>query len=295
MSYLGNTPTKGQVVLALEARKSFSFSLWVKDHRRRAVDLTGCTLRFVMKSLPLDATDVTDDTNLVANDEATLVDAPAGYARFDLQATDLGHTPGEYPFSVVLLTPAGYSAVIVKGVVDLQQNTEFASLASTYAGVNPPAALEVALRGMTTIEVYTGSVIPPGMGYLSDEDKAKLDNLLFGLDLTTEGVPAGAVATADGEGRFTWEPLELPEVAPPDWEATEGPGVILHKPTLGTAAAEDVEAFAPAEHEHDAGAITTGTIDKDRLPAVTALNGIEVVTSLPDTIEDGVLYVKYTP
>lgn len=365
MAYLGNSPTKGETVLRLEGRKSFSFGLWIKDPRGAAIDITGCTIRFVMKALPLSATDTEDETNLVANSEADLVEPEIGYARFDMQATDLDAAAGEYPFAVVLTTQDGYSAVIVKGIVDLLPNVEFASLGTTYIGANPPVSLEVVLRGMTSIEVLVGGMLPPLMGFLSDADKARLDELVVkvlqqpdfgsaayrdetyfapaaavvpaggftgrvlgklssddydigwinlatgggggdGLDAT--GIPSGYVPTADGAGLWEWQPAvanaddltdgvtlvvmtaveraKLAAIAAgaevnvqADWNAVSGDAAIQNKPTLGTAAAEDVEAFADANHTH----------------RLLDLDGVTRGTTTPSGGVDGDFYIRYTP
>ncbi len=156
MAYLGNSPSK-ETILRLEARKSFSFHLAVMDPERRPISLTGATLRIVMKQSPMDAADTDDGDNLIAADTAVLVDAARGLARFDIQASDLNLPTGEYQFAVVLKAASGYSTVLVKGLVDLQQNTEFTSVASAFSTAQPAQQLEVLLRGSTTVEVTVGT------------------------------------------------------------------------------------------------------------------------------------------
>lgn len=160
MAYIGNSPSK-EVILRLEARKSFSFALAVKDAHGRAVDLTGTTLRIIMKQLPLDSADSDDGDNLIAEPDAAKTAAALGLARFDIQAADLNWPVGEYPFAIVLQTVNGFSTVLVKGIVDLQQNTEFNSLASMFETVNPTQQLEVLLRGNTVVDVISGSALQP--------------------------------------------------------------------------------------------------------------------------------------
>lgn len=159
MAYLGNTPSK-ETILRLEARKSFSFSLAVKDPQRRPIDLTGSSIRTVMKQLPLDSADTTDLDNLIADPVATLTSPALGLARIDIQSADLNWPIGEYPFAVVLKDPSGFSTVLVKGLVDLVQNTEFGSLASLFADANPAQRLEVLLRDTTVVDVYVGNSEP---------------------------------------------------------------------------------------------------------------------------------------
>lgn len=156
MAYLGNSPGK-ETILRLEARKSFSFSLAVKDEQRRAIDLTGASIRIVMKQLPLDSADADDGDNLIAEPDAVMTAAELGLSRIDIQAADLNWPTGEYPFAVVLVDDGGYSTVLVKGQIDLVQNTEFNSLASLFSTANPSQRLEVLLRGTTAVDVIVGT------------------------------------------------------------------------------------------------------------------------------------------
>ena len=156
MAYLGNSPSK-ETILRLEARKSFSFSLAVKDTQRRAIDLTGATIRTIMKQLPLDSADVDDGDNLIADPVAVLTAPALGLARIDIQSADLNWPTGEYPFAVVLTAANGFSTVLVKGVVDLVQNTEFGSLASLFSAANPAQRLEVLLQDTVVVDVVVGT------------------------------------------------------------------------------------------------------------------------------------------
>lgn len=160
MAYVGNSPAK-ETILRLEARKSFSFSLSVRDEYRRPINLTGSNIRIVMKQAPLDSADVDDGDNLIAEPDAALVAPAQGLARIDIQAADLNWPVGEYPFAIVLLTPNGYSTVLIKGLVDLVQNTEFNSLASLFETVAPTQELEVLLRGNTVVDVVVGTAQQP--------------------------------------------------------------------------------------------------------------------------------------
>lgn len=184
MAYLGNSPSK-ETILRLEARKSFSFALAVKDAQRRAVDLTGASLRIVMKALPLDSADTDDGDNLIAEPDAIMTAAELGLSRIDIQAADLNWPTGEYPFAVVLTDADGYSLVLVKGLIDLVQNTEFNSLASLFSSANPSQQLEVLLRGTTTVEVVVGTAQQLAAPVLS----------------TSSGVPAGGM---DGDVHLQW-------------------------------------------------------------------------------------------
>lgn len=319
MAYIGNTPSKATVI-SIEARKSFSLALWFRDTNRRPADLTGCQIRLVVKALPLNGTD--DSDNLVTGSTAFIDQPKLGYARFALQAQELNLQPAEYPFAIVLVTAAGYSSVVVKGVLDVQQNTEFASMGSQYDGVQPPSALEVLLRGSAAVDVYAGSVVPPGFTWMSDDDKAKLDRIdeaslllpdggapgewlrkrtpadydfewaqpqAFDGTLSAEGIPAGYAPVSEGDGAWTWA-MVSPTV---NWDLPEGePGSVLNKPSLGTAAAKDVDYFAEAEHEHDGSDVTSGTVAAARLPRISELRGVARGTDVPTTGTDGDWFLR---
>lgn len=202
MAYLGNTPSK-ETILRLEARKSFSFVLAVKDAQRRAVDLTGASLRIVMKALPLDVADADDDDNLIAEPDAVPTAPDQGLVRFDIQAADLNWPTGEYPFVVVLTDSDGFSTVLVKGLVDLVQNTEFNSLASLFSTANPTQQLEVLLRGTTAIDVVAGSALQPAAPGWSRSTAAPASGVDGDVHLQyfTDGTPARVWTNVAGTWR----------------------------------------------------------------------------------------------
>ena len=212
MAYIGNTPNK-ETVLRLEARKSFALSVWIRDHHGRPLSVADAALRFVMKANLRQPAVPDDSDNLVINQLAEVVDEEQGLLRFNLQATDLNHTSGEYPFAIVL-TINGYSVVAAKGVVDIQPNTEYLSINSTYLPSNAPSALTVRLLDRAVLDVRTGPTLAPGTTSFTDEDKRKLDTI-------EEGAQVNVTA---------------------DWAAdAEAPGFILNKPKLGSAAYRDLE------------------------------------------------------
>jgi hypothetical protein len=216
MSYLGNSPSR-ELVIRLEARKSFELGLWLKDSNGRGLDLTGCTIVWVAKKPPLDPADTDDSDNLFTNGTAQLVSSGVGYARFNLQASDLDHKAGEYPYSIILIDPDGYSSVLAKGTLEILVNTEYASVGHTYSPANPPTSLNISLRDKNVVEISTGPTLAPNTTSFTDADKAKLD-----------GIEAGAQAHI-----------------PADWNAVlEEDGAIRNKPHLGTAAAADIEEIA---------------------------------------------------
>jgi hypothetical protein len=206
VAYIGNSPQE-TTVLRLEARKSFALSVWVRDANGRPLDISTTELRLVMKKLPEDA------SNLIVNDVAETVDAVDGFARFNLQATDLDQVAGEYPFALVM-TVDGYSSVVAKGIVDLQQNTDYTSLNSSYLPANTPAGVTLTVGEQSSLTLLTGQILAPGTTSFTDGDKAKLD-----------GVQPGAQVNVEA-----------------DWFSEEGqPGYIRNRPLFGSAAFHDIE------------------------------------------------------
>ena len=211
MAYLGTSPDQ-ETVLRLEARKSFSLNFYVRDYNGRPLDITTAKLRLVMKALPLNPNDVNDDDNLIVNSSAVIVDGPTGHARFNVQASELNHPIGAYPY-VIVMSVGGFSAVMVKGTADLQPNTEFTSIGESYADEHAAQGLEVRLRGANVVSLRTGPTLAPGTTSFTDEDKRKLDTI-------EEGAQQHIV---------------------PDWAADhEQPGYIANKPVLGSAAYADI-------------------------------------------------------
>lgn len=154
MGSLGNA-VKKETVVSLEARKSYAFSVKFIRADDTAVSIVGAVVRLVVARPDYRGGDVT------INRLATLVDAVGGIAQFELQATDLDLSEDEYPFSITLISAAGYSTVVAKGVFDLRKNTETTSTASVYAGVNPTTQLSVTLDGGDVVEVHVDSIPAP--------------------------------------------------------------------------------------------------------------------------------------
>lgn len=322
MAQLGNSPHQ-KTVLQVEARKSFSLHLAFMDAHRRVADLTDCTVRLVVKSTPLDVTDVSDEDNLIVSSGAEIDEPTLGLCRFDIQAEELDHLPGDYPFVIVLTTSGGYSIVVVKGVWTMVQNPDFGSMSDTFTDEEAtPQGLEITLRGTQTLEVMSTAFVPPGFTWMSDSDKSKIDDLTtagsllppgggtgqmlvkssgadfdyrwaepqsFDGTLSAEGQPAQYAPVANGDDTWAWQ--EVSTIV--DWDAVEGqPGSILNKPELGTAAAEDTSAFAAAEHTHDGSDIASGEVSADFLPVVSALQGFSWGTDEPTGGQSGDFYLR---
>ena len=210
MAYLGNSP-QATTVLRLEARKSFALSVWVRDTNGRPLDISTTTFRLVMRKRL--SPGIEQEGVALLGATAELVDAVEGLARFNLQGTDLDHAPGEYPFALVMYTD-GYSTVVAKGIVDLQQNTEYTSLNSSYLPANAPAGVTLNIGEGSRLTLQTGPTLAPGTTSFTDGDKEKLDDIEPGAQVNVEA----------------------------DWLAEEGmPGYVRHRPAFGSAAFRDIE------------------------------------------------------
>lgn len=208
MATIGNSPS-ATTIIRVEARKSFSLGMHLSDPHGKPVDLTGCEMTIIAKPLPID--DNSDITNfLQANSQANISVPKLGYGSFNLQALTLNVDPGEYPFAIVLKTAEGYTGVIVKGILDVQQNTEFTSVGTQYTSVNPAQSLAVQLQGMNAINVFIGGQLPPGMNYIRDDVLTVIEN--FNPDdiaYVPNGGRSGYVLTKiNGDDyQFEWRPV----------------------------------------------------------------------------------------
>lgn len=331
MAYLGNTPGQA-TILQVEARKSFSLGVWIRESRGRPVDLSGCTLTIVAKATPVD--DTSDDTNLLGPDAVATIPTPsAGYARFDIQAATLDQKPGEYPYAIVMRTPEGYSSVIVKGLLDIQQNTEYDSVLSSYSSANPPSSLNVLLQEKNSINVFVGGQLPPGMNYVRDDVMEAIENFdPDAIALVPTGGTAGYVLTKTSADDYsmTWLPVGQGAFA---LDASNQPAGVVPVAVgddtwiwgaVGIDATGVTAGWAPVSNGDDSWSwaeVTTATPDWDAGPGedgeilnkptlgtaaaadtedfiaaetlVSEMPGIHFQTTVPTSGEDGHLYFVY--
>lgn len=164
MAKLSNSP-KQSLNFDLERRKSFTFRVRLKYSDGSLVNLTGCTLRFVMKSAGA-VDDHFDLNNLVVNSEATIGAPLTGEGVFAFQAAELDGDPGEYGYSIVLWSPDNFSTVLAKGVINLLDNSESHSMHRFYSETSPASALELTLRGGDVVELNV-----PALATVADPDQ----------------------------------------------------------------------------------------------------------------------------
>ena len=170
MPILSNSIDATPVQLRLERRKSFSFSVSVRTADLRALDLTNCKLSLVVQRSKYPYDNVISAEPLVREDKE-------GYARFDLQATDLDIPVGEYPYVVTLVTPAGYSQVIIKGHLDVQDNPDFSATDFVYNAAAPALGIEAVFRSKNHVTSTVGVILPPGCSYITDEERQMINDV----------------------------------------------------------------------------------------------------------------------
>lgn len=173
MAKLSNSPLQS-TIFELECRKSFAFSVEIRNENDVVSELAGSALIFSM--------------GRIVGGEATLVfETTSTDGVFYLQASDLDLEPGRYQF-VITWRVVGYSLPVVKGEVILSQNVEFLSTGSQYGGGSPEQAIIVTLSGLNVIRVQARGGADDGSGG----------------QLNAISVTEGYVPTADGLDGWAW-------------------------------------------------------------------------------------------
>ena len=149
-----NSPTEVAVIKA-EARKSLSLGVWIKAANEAPVDLSDSTL--VLDVAGVSSRGVTPILTCTAD----ILSTTLGYARFNVQASQLAVAAGSYQFTITIRTH-GYSGVLCKGDFVVLQNTEFASIGETYNLAQQPQGIEVTLRSAGDIHVELSTLTMPG-------------------------------------------------------------------------------------------------------------------------------------
>lgn len=141
--------------MRLEARQSFTLGIHCYVNKGRQAedyvkaDLTGHTLTFI-------AVNQRDATQTVTK-PVTLVDAAHGYARLYLQAADLDLDPGNYDYSLTVLTDEGYSGLLFRGEMELLDNQDLTAT-GTYSGDGDAQSVTLTLQQNNTITVKMGAL-----------------------------------------------------------------------------------------------------------------------------------------
>lgn len=170
MGTLGNSPRQ-RTVLTLEARTSFAFG--VKFFNRvdnTAVDLTGATVR-LMAAYPARF----GGGNAIYLVAEPVGDPALGIVQFNLQDTQLDLPPGEYEFSVTLVTMVGYSTPVLKGAIEIVANSDTGFLMN-YPGISPSTNLAAYVENGQVIEVTVDQV--DGLATVINQMVSHVDDLV---------------------------------------------------------------------------------------------------------------------
>lgn len=184
---LSNSPQpKQQLTFELERKKSYAFTVIVKDHLGVPMDLTGSTLRFVMKRDQFDH-DPYDANFPTINITAALTAPAAGEAVVGIQAAELDGDPGTYYYSIVLWTADKYSLILAKGEVRLLPNTDSSSAAQMFSSPTPEDAVEIRLRGLDVASIVPTKpptrLLPVATAYRPDAVKVGAGYQIFDTSL----------------------------------------------------------------------------------------------------------------
>jgi len=185
---LTNTPIDVTVIEA-EARKSFSFGIWIVDSNKAPVDLTDSSTTFTVAKF--------DKFGLptVLISKIAPIQAPTlGYMVVPIQADEMDLKPGTYNFTTTLRIQ-GYSVVLMKGEFKVLQNTEFESVNEDYVVNNPSQNLQVVLRNQLQVHIELTSMLPPNLIIPSDASDAAVAGYFNNPASLTRGVTDALYAT----------------------------------------------------------------------------------------------------
>lgn len=189
MSTLRNTP-RSHTVLMLEARKSYAFGLnFLTEKTKTPIDVTGATTRMTV------ANPARKGGAVLFTETAAEVDAATGKLLFELQAADLDLAEDEYPFAITLTTPLGYSTLVMKGVLALQDNVDPNS-ANTYNGLTPGTEVTAYLRQGDVAQVVVETLSGMAVDYANADPAMNL--VVTDPDSSTRATIAAMIAAETG-------------------------------------------------------------------------------------------------
>lgn len=155
MVQISTTPPE-HGTLRLAARKSCSFGIRLEDSRGASVDVTDATIRLTASKRGT-VGGATTVLNVLA-----VPRAQRGWARFNIQASQLNFGIGSYDFTLTV-TLEGFSFVVLEGELELVENTENASLLETYDIPTISNNLRAVLRAANSVRVVLDGALPPGV------------------------------------------------------------------------------------------------------------------------------------
>lgn len=150
---LTNLPNQ-HTMLRLAARKSFAVTVnFIDGVCDKPLNMEGAEIRLTIgQTYP--------QTGVLLEKSPALLNGQQGFARFDLQATELDLPAGEYPYELVVVA-SGYSTIALRGVIDLEPSVDTFALNSTFANTSEPRTLVAYVRN-NTINVQPQFIPAPG-------------------------------------------------------------------------------------------------------------------------------------
>lgn len=206
MPTFSNSPQE-TTLLVLEASKSFSLGLYIRDGNRVPLNVAGSTA--VLTAAKVSRAGI---GTVVVTNSAVILDAGGGYLRFNIQASELALAPGTYALTVTFVL-AGFSVVLLKGNLEIKANTS--ATTSTFVG-GSTTDLDVMLRESNTAHVETSTLLPPDVlhvptGGTTGQALVKRTATAYDLvwatlvgGLSGAGQTVGKAPVTDGAGAWSW-------------------------------------------------------------------------------------------
>lgn len=185
---LTNSPLDVTVIEA-EARKSFSFGMWIVDSNRSPVDITDTSTTFTVAKF-----DKFGVPTVLVSKVAAIQAPTLGYSVVAVQADELDLKPGTYDFTTTLRIQ-GYSVVLMKGEFKVLQNSEFESVNEDYIVNNPSQNLQVVLRDQLQVHIELSTMLPPNLVTPTDASDAAVAGYFNNPLSLTRGVADGLYAS----------------------------------------------------------------------------------------------------
>ena len=209
---LGNTPRR-ETNIAVEANKSYAFGLRFSKTDGSVIDLTGAVVRMVIAE-----PGYAGGTEVLSIEATHSIDS-VGIVQFNLQAEDLALTPGSYMYDVTLYPASGYSTPILKGTIDIGQNTDF-DTSNEFSDVNVGSEITAIFEGADLIDVTVER-----LDGLYQETQALIAQ--FTVDMADEvdaaAASAAAAANSAAEALYNKNAMQtwLDNAGFPFWKGTQ--------------------------------------------------------------------------
>lgn len=175
------------VPFALKRHRPFSLSVDFLKADKKPLDLTGAVLRLVISQPEYRG------GALLTSSTATLVDAVAGLAQFDIQGDDINMAAGQYVLSATLVSAEGFESSIFEGDVEVVHNPD-PVVPLDYTEVIAPLGLTVTMRSQNRVTIRVNHT--PDSVLLAMVELAQTAASAAGLSADEAEGSAGAAAAS---------------------------------------------------------------------------------------------------